>query len=100
MGVAFSYIFIAARRRAGQHQPAAVGLVGDWLDRHVSYQINLGIFGLAAVFAPSMQVLIWLRLLMGLGAEIVVGYSTMAEFIPSAYRGRWVGLPSLFTNPV
>jgi putative MFS transporter len=80
---------------------AAAGQVGDWLGRRVSYQINLAIFGLAslaAVFAPSMQVLIWLRLLMGLGAEIVVGYSTMAEFIPPAYRGRWVGLLSLFTN--
>jgi MFS transporter, putative metabolite:H+ symporter len=82
---------------------AAAGLVGDWLGRRVSYQVNLAIFGLAslaAVFAPSMQVLIWLRLLMGigLGAEIVVGYSTMAEFIPPSHRGRWVGLLSLFTN--
>jgi putative MFS transporter len=82
---------------------AAAGLVGDWLGRRVSYQVNLAIFGLAslaAVFAPSMQVLIWLRLVMGigLGAEIVVGYSTMAEFIPPSHRGRWVGMLSLFTN--
>jgi putative MFS transporter len=47
-----------------------------------------------------MQVLIWLRFVMGvgLGAEIVVGYATLAEFIPPSHRGRWVGLLSLFTN--
>ncbi len=82
---------------------AAAGLIGDRFGRRVSYQINLAIFGLAslaAVFAPNMQVLIWLRFVMGigLGAEIVVGYATLAEFIPPSHRGRWVGLLSLFTN--
>jgi len=45
-------------------------------------------------------VLIWLRFVMGigLGAEIVVGYATLAEFIPPSHRGRWVGRLSLFTN--
>ena len=81
----------------------AAGYVGDRFGRRVSYQVNLAIFGLAslaAVFAPSMQVLIWLRFVMGvgLGAEIVVGYATLAEFIPPSHRGRWVGLLSLFTN--
>jgi putative MFS transporter len=81
----------------------AAGLIGDRFGRRVSYQINLAIFGLAslaAVFAPSMNVLIWLRFVMGigLGAEIVVGYATLAEFIPPTHRGRWVGLLSLFTN--
>jgi putative MFS transporter len=81
----------------------AAGLVGDRFGRRVSYQVNLLVFGLAslaAVFAPSMQVLIWLRFIMGigLGAEIVVGYATLAEFIPPSHRGRWVGLLSLFTN--
>ncbi len=81
----------------------AAGLIGDRFGRRVSYQVNLAIFGLAslaAVFAPSMTVLIWLRFVMGvgLGAEIVVGYATLAEFIPPTHRGRWVGLLSLFTN--
>jgi putative MFS transporter len=81
----------------------AAGLVGDRFGRRVSYQINLAIFGLAslaAVFAPNMTVLIALRFIMGigLGAEIVVGYATLAEFIPPTHRGRWVGLLSLFTN--
>lgn len=81
----------------------AAGLIGDRYGRRVSYQINLAIFGvasLAAVFAPNMTVLIWLRFIMGigLGAEIVVGYATLAEFIPPSHRGRWVGLLSLITN--
>jgi putative MFS transporter len=81
----------------------AAGLIGDRFGRRASYQINLAIFGLAslaAVFAPNMTVLIALRFVMGigLGAEIVVGYGTLAEFIPPSHRGRWVGLLSLFTN--
>ena len=81
----------------------AAGLIGDRFGRRASYQINLAIFGLAslaAVFAPNMDVLIALRFVMGigLGAEIVVGYGTLAEFIPPSHRGRWVGLLSLFTN--
>ena len=81
----------------------AAGLIGDRFGRRASYQINLAIFGLAslaAVFAPNMDTLIALRFVMGigLGAEIVVGYGTLAEFIPPSHRGRWVGLLSLFTN--
>lgn len=72
----------------------AAGLIGDRFGRRASYQINLAIFGfasLAAVFAPNMTVLIALRFVMGigLGAEIVVGYGTLAEFIPPSHRGRW-----------
>jgi MFS transporter, putative metabolite:H+ symporter len=81
----------------------AAGWIGDRFGRRVSYQVNLAIFGLAslaAALAPSMHVLIWLRFVMGvgLGAEIVVGYATLSEFIPPSHRGRWVGLLSLFTN--
>ena len=73
----------------------AAGFLGDHFGRRFSYQFNLMIFGLAslaAAFAPSMDVLNYLRFFMGLGlgAEIVVGYSTMTEFIPPASRGRWL----------
>jgi putative MFS transporter len=59
------------------------------------------VFGLAAIaaaFAPNMAVLIGLRFIMGvgLGAENVVGYSTMTEFVPPATRGRWLGLVAVF----
>jgi len=71
------------------------GFVGDRYGRRFTYQINLLIFGfssLAAAFAQDMPTLIWLRFLMGLGlgAEIVVGYATLTEFVPPRTRGRWL----------
>ena len=73
------------------------GFLGDRYGRRFTYQLNLLIFGaaaLASVFAPDMRTLIALRFLMGLGlgAEVVVGYSIMAEFFPARIRGRWSGM--------
>jgi putative MFS transporter len=75
------------------------GFLGDRYGRRFTYQLNLLIFGaaaLASVFAPDMTTLIALRFLMGLGlgAEVVVGYSIMAEFFPARIRGRWSGMIS------
>ena len=72
------------------------GFLGDRYGRRFTYQANLAIFGLASIaaaFSPSMQVLIVLRCIMGLGlgAEIVVGFSTLTEFVPPQARGRWLG---------
>jgi len=72
------------------------GFLGDRYGRRFTYQANLAIFGfscIASAFAPSMQVLTLLRFIMGvgLGAENVVGYSTMTEFIPPQARGKWLG---------
>jgi MFS transporter, putative metabolite:H+ symporter len=71
------------------------GFVGDALGRRFTYQINLLIFGLAslaAAFVPNMGWLIVCRFIqgLGLGAEIVVGYSTLTEFVPPRTRGRWL----------
>ena len=71
------------------------GFLGDRYGRRFTYQFNLMIFGLAslaAAFAPSIEVLNALRFAMGvgLGAEIVVGYGTMTEFVPPHTRGRWM----------
>ena len=71
------------------------GFLGDRYGRRFTYQVNLVIFGLAslaAAFAPDMTTLNWLRFVMGLGlgAEIVVGYSTLTEFVPPRSRGRWL----------
>ena len=71
------------------------GFVGDKFGRRFTYQINLLIFGLAslaAAFAPTMGWLIVFRFIqgLGLGAEIVVGYSTLTEFVPPKTRGRWL----------
>ncbi|MGC2670234.1 MAG: MFS transporter, partial [Candidatus Acidiferrum sp.] len=72
------------------------GFLGDRYGRRFTYQANLAIFGLASIasaFATSMNVLILLRGIMGLGlgAEIVVGFSTMTEFVPPQARGKWLG---------
>jgi MFS transporter, putative metabolite:H+ symporter len=77
------------------------GFLGDRYGRRFTYQANLAIFGLAslaAAFAPSIGVLILFRFIMGvgLGAENVVGYSTMTEFIPPRVRGKWLGGMSVF----
>jgi len=51
---------------------------------------------LAAAFVPDMTTLNWVRFVMGLGlgAEIVVGYSTLTEFVPPLSRGRWLAFMS------
>ncbi len=75
------------------------GFVGDRYGRRFTYQFNLMIFGLAslaAAFAPDMTTLNLLRFVMGLGlgAEIVVGYSTLTEFVPPRSRGWWLAFMS------
>jgi putative MFS transporter len=79
------------------------GILGDRYGRRFSYQANLLIFGLASLAgaaAPSMDWLIAARFVMGvgLGAEIVVGYVTIAEFVPPARRGRWGSALAVITN--
>jgi putative MFS transporter len=71
------------------------GFLGDRFGRRFTYQVNLLIFGLAslaAAFAQNMEQLIICRFVqgLGLGAEIVVGYSTLTEFVPPKSRGRWL----------
>lgn len=77
------------------------GFLGDRYGRRFTYQANLIIFGLASVagaFAPSMLWLIVFRVVMGLGlgAELVVGYAAMTEFVPPQARGKCVGALSVF----
>ena len=81
----------------------AAGILGDRFGRRFSYQVNLLIFGLASLagaLAPSMPWLIVCRFFMGLGlgAEIVVGYGTLSEFIPARHRGRFATLLNLIIN--
>ena len=71
------------------------GFLGDAYGRRFTYQFNLLLFGIAslgAAFSPTMDWLIAARFLMGLGlgAEIVVGYSSLTEFVPPASRGKWL----------
>src|SRR5260370_28507412 len=78
----------------------ATGFLGDRYGRRFTYQFNLLLFGiasLAAAFAPNMAVLIACRFVMGfgLGAENVVGYATMTEFVPAKSRGKWSGFTTV-----
>jgi putative MFS transporter len=77
------------------------GFLGDKFGRRFTYQSNLAIFGfasIAAAFAPSMMVLILIQSVIGfgLGAENVVGYSTLTEFVPPQSRGKWLGFMTVF----
>lgn len=79
------------------------GILGDRFGRRYSYQANLLVFGLASLAgaaAPSMSWLIAARFVMGvgLGAEIVVGYVTLSEFVPPRSRGRWGTALAVITN--
>jgi len=79
------------------------GFSGDHWGRKFAYQVNLLIFGiasLAAAFTTSMTILIVLRGIIGfgLGAELVVGFGTFAEFVPAKIRGRWTATLSLLAN--
>jgi MFS family permease len=79
----------------------ATGFLGDRFGRRFTYQANLMIFGLASLasaFAPNMLFLIVCRFFMGvgLGAENVVGYATMTEFVPPQARGRLQGIMAVF----
>ena len=79
----------------------ATGFLGDRFGRRFTYQANLMVFGLASLVsavAPNMTFLIACRFVMGvgLGAENVVGYSTLTEFMPPAVRGRQQGLMTVF----
>lgn len=76
------------------------GIVGDRYGRRFAYQFNLAIFGsmcLASMLAPSMTVLTTLRFFMGIGigAEYVVGYGMVCEFVPPQKRGWALGLISV-----
>ena len=82
---------------------ATAGLLGDRLGRRFAYQFNLLIFGgasLVASVAPSMDWLVVIRCIMGigLGAEFVVGYGMISEFVPPRSRGRYTALLNLISS--
>jgi MFS transporter, putative metabolite:H+ symporter len=79
---------------------ALVGWLSDRYGRLFAYQFNLAIFGVMALvsaFSPSMEILIACRFIMGIGmgAEYVMGYGLITEFVPPQQRGRYLGLLGL-----
>lgn len=76
---------------------AFAGWLSDRFGRGFAFQFSLALFGilaLCAALAPSMPALIVLRGLMsiGLGAEYVICYGMITEFIPRYRRGRYLGM--------
>lgn len=79
------------------------GFIGDLKGRHVTYQLNLLLFGgitLIGAFSPNMTFLTVCRFGagIGLGAEIVTGYAMVNEFAPARTRGRLCAIISLLAN--
>jgi putative MFS transporter len=75
---------------------ALAGWLSDKFGRRFAYQFNLAIFGgmaLVSALAPSMPWLIAARFIMGIGmgAEYVMGYGLIIEFVPPSHRGRYLG---------
>lgn len=82
---------------------AFAGWLSDRFGRAFSFQFNLILFGslsLASSLAPSMPWLIAMRGLMsvGMGAELVMCYGLIAEMVPAASRGRYLGLLGAFAG--
>ncbi|OZC61973.1 MFS transporter [Rhodococcus sp. 06-470-2] len=80
---------------------AFAGWLSDRVGRGFAFQFNLGLFAvlaLCAAIAPNMEILIALRFLMsiGMGAEYVICYGMITEFIPRARRGRYLGILGFF----
>ncbi|UQS86040.1 MFS transporter (plasmid) [Nicoliella spurrieriana] len=79
----------------------SAGFLGDKLGRRHAYQLNLVFFGVMTMLsavAPNMTWLIVLRGLscIGMGAELVTGFSMINEFAPVNKRGRWaVGMTAI-----
>lgn len=79
------------------------GWLGDRFGRLFTYQFNLLIFGgmaLVSAFAPSMEWLIPMRFVMGIGtgAEYVIGWGLITEYVPPSKRGRYLGLLGLIAG--
>lgn len=79
------------------------GWLGDHLGRRRGLLINLTIFAIATFaggFAPNMETLCVLRLVMGigLGAAIPGSYGIQGEFIPPSKRAKYSSLVGAFGN--
>ncbi|UKY49255.1 MFS transporter [Streptomyces inhibens] len=72
-----------------------LSVLADRLGRRRMFMINLAaysLFSLLCAFAPNLHWLLVLRFLsgLGLGAELVLVDTYLAEFLPRAVRGRYI----------
>lgn len=71
------------------------GGLADRIGRRTVFLITVSlsvIFGFLGALAPSVEVLLLLRFLAGfaIGGTLPVDYAMMAEFVPTAWRGRFL----------
>ncbi len=71
-----------------------LSVLADRLGRRRMFLVNLmaySLFSLAAAFSPNVEVFLVLRFLtgLGLGAELVLVDTYLAEFLPAGSRGRY-----------
>ncbi|MEV0369641.1 MFS transporter [Streptomyces sp. NPDC050636] len=72
-----------------------LSVLADRFGRRRMFMVNLGaysVFSLLCAFAPDLHWLLALRFLsgLGLGAELVLVDTYLAEFLPRAVRGRYI----------
>ena len=73
-----------------------LSVVADRIGRRRAFMINLVIYALLSLatgFAPNLPVFLVLRFAsgIGMGAELVLVDTYLAEFLPARSRGRWPG---------
>ena len=96
-------LFISAGTAGMTIGSIAAGWIGDRYGRRFSFQMNLlifGVFAFAAAAAPTMGWLTFARFLMGLGmgAEFVIAFTMLSEFVPPKTRGRWQASMAVISN--
>lgn len=79
------------------------GYLADKFGRRMGLLVNIAIFCVAtfvAALAPTMQVLIGIRFIMGLGlgAALPGSYGALSEFTPPSIRGKYQGYIGLIGN--
>ena len=78
-----------------------LSVLADRFGRRRMFMVNLGaysLFSLLCAFAPNLEWLLALRFLagLGLGAELVLVDTYLAEFLPRAVRGRYIAYAYTF----
>lgn len=76
---------------------ASAGVLADKYGRVIIFRVSIIIWGLASLacaLAPSLEVLMFARIMLGVGLamELPVGQSMLCEFVPARVRGRYVAL--------
>jgi putative MFS transporter len=79
------------------------GVLADRLGRRPTLRWTLLVVivgSVGAALAPSVPALLAWRFVtaLGLGGETVLGYAMLGEFLPPAFRGRWLARLALLSN--